>query len=307
MLASLSDKTIQQYEVTYKLWWQFCTVNSIEIFNPPKSTILSFLTEQFNKNCAYGTLNSHPSALSLLLGDSVGSDDCVKRLLKGAYKQRPNGPKYNHTWDPQVVLNRVSHWYPNTSISLELLSKKLVTLLAICTAHRVQTLSLIKIENIVITTNGVKVGITDIIKTSAVGREQPVLFLPYFKDNVSICPATTLRDYIFVTKNKRVDSIGRLLLTYKTPHRPATSQTISRWIKNVLSESGIDMTVFSAHSVRHAATSAASRAGVSVDTIRRTAGWTSASTSFARFYNRPLSDEGLFARSVCLPNTSDNP
>jgi site-specific recombinase XerD len=301
MLGSLSDSTIKQYDVTYKLWWQFCSTKAIDIYNPCKSTILSFLTEQFNENCAYGTLNSHRSALSLLLGNNVGSDDCVKRLLKGAYKQRPSVPKYNHTWDPQIVLNHISHWYPNTSLNLEKITKKLVTLLAVCTAHRVQTLALIKIENIVTSNAGIKIGITDIIKTSAAGREQPVLFLPFFRENVAICPATALRDYIFVTKNKRADSVGNLLLTYRPPHRAATSQSISRWIKQVLSESGIDVAVFTAHSARHAATSAASRAGVSIDTIRRTAGWTTTSTSFARFYNRPISEEGLFARSVCLP------
>ncbi|KAI8428911.1 hypothetical protein MSG28_007543, partial [Choristoneura fumiferana] len=304
MLASLSDNTLKQYDVTYKLWWQFSVLNNIDAFEPPKTAILTFLSRQFSKNCAYGTLNSHRSALSLLLGNSMGSDDCVKRLLKGAYKKKPNGPKYNYTWDPQVVLNHISHWYPNTSLNLEKITKKLVTLLAICTAHRVQTLSLIKVENIIASNNGFKIGITDVIKTSAAGREQPVLFLPFFRENISICPATTLRDYIFVTKNKRADSVGNLLLTYRPPHRAATSQTISRWIKNVLSESGVDVTVFSAHSTRHAATSPAARAGVGVAAIRRAAGWTDNSTSFARFYNRPTSDEGFFARAVCLPRNN---
>lgn len=259
-----------------------------------------FLSEIYEKGCSYGSLNSHRSALSFLLGNEVGSNECIKRLMKGAYKLKPNKPKYSFTWDPQLVLNLVADWYPNTDLSLELITKKLVILLAICTAHRVQTLSLIKLENISFLDNGIKIVITDIIKTSAIGREQPVLNLPYFVEKPQICPATALKDYIFLTENIRAVSSGTLLLTYKRPHRAASSQTISRWIKQVLSASGVDVSVYSAHSTRHAATSAAAAAGVSVDVIRKTAGWTDRSNTFARFYNRPLIDQNNFASSVCL-------
>lgn len=262
---------------------------------------MSFLTQQFNSGCAYGTLNSHLSALSLILDEKIGSEEDVKRLLKGAYRLKPNRPKYTHTWDPQQVLNHVSSWYPNVELSLEKLTQKLVALLAICTAHRVQTLSLIKLENVVISESCVRIGITDIIKTSASGRDQPILHLPYFRDNITICPATAITDYISVTQAIRTENIGRLLLTSIKPHRPATP--ISRWIKKVLSESGVDIKRFSAHSTRHAATSAAHAAGVNIDTIRKTAGWTNSSNTFARFYHRTILDKGNFANTVCLQNS----
>lgn len=299
MLASLSDNTIKQYNVSLKLWWEFCKFNNISVFTNTIPSVISFLTDRFNKGCSYGSLNSHRSALSLFLGESVGSDDRVKRILKGAYKLKPNSPKYTLTWDPQIVLNYVSFWHPNLDLPLDKITKKLTTLLALCTAHRVQTFSLIKLENIIISDSGVKISITDAIKTSAPGRDQPVLFLPFFIENPSICPASVLKDYIFKTKNLRTENAGKLLLTTKPPHRAATAQSISRWIKVVLSESGVDTHTFSAHSTRHAATSAARSAGLSIDTIRKTAGWTANSNVFAKFYNRPISNsEGEFARSV---------
>lgn len=306
MLSSLSNSTIQQYNSSLKLWWQYCTNNNIKVFSPSKSAILSFLTLQFNSGCTYGTLNSHRSALSAFIGNNIGSDESIKRLLKGAYKLRPMKPKYSFTWNPQLVLNHVSTWFPNNELSLEKITMKLVILLAICTAHRVQTLSLIKLENILLSDNGIKIVITDIIKTSAPGRDQPILFLPYFRENMRICPATVLSDYISITKNIRPESTNNLLLTYKRPHRPATTQTISRWIKHTLTKSGVDTSVFAAHSTRHASTSAASLAGVNIETIRKTAGWTSSSNSFARFYNRTIVNEGEFARSVCLQSDAQN-
>lgn len=149
MLASLADNTIRQYNVTVRLWWQFCDNSNIDEYQYSKTHVLCFLAEQFNKGCSYGTLNCHRSALSLLLGDQVSSDDCIKRLLKGAYRQKPNKPKYSFTWDPQIVLNFISNWNPNLDLTLEKITKKIVMLLAICTAHRVQTRSEYKLPSLI--------------------------------------------------------------------------------------------------------------------------------------------------------------
>lgn len=299
MLASISDNTMKQYSVTYKLWWQFCIENNLNTYEAPLSAVIAFLVDLFNKGASYGTINSHRSALSLLLGNNVGSDERIKRLLKGIYRQKPPRPKYSTTWDPKVVLDYVSEWYPNSSLNLTKITKKLTILLALCTSHRVQTFSLIRTSNITRSPTGIKITISDIIKTSAPNKEQPVLFLPYFVDKPSICPAKTLDDYLNVTEGLRPEGIDSLLITHHKPHKKASSQTISRWIKQTLAESGVDVTIFSAHSTRHASSSAAASAGVCIDTIRKTAGWSASSTTFARFYNRPVTDgEGAFARSV---------
>lgn len=299
MLASVSENTLKQYTVTFRLWWQFCTNLNVAVFEASSSMIITFLVDQYNKGASYGTINSHRSALSLLLGSNVGSDEQVKRLLKGIYRNKPTRPKYNSTWDPQIVLNHVSHWFPNEDMDLEKLTKKLAILLALSTGHRVQTLSVINIDNIRKSPTGLNISITDMIKTSAPGRNQPLLCLPYFTDSPAICAAKTLDDYLVTTANLRPDGVKNLLVTIKRPHKKASSQTIARWIKQTLAESGVDVTIFSAHSTRHASTSAAASAGVSVDTIRKTAGWSSSSLAFAKFYNRPINDDGLFARTVC--------
>lgn len=306
MLSSLSRSTLQQYGVCYKLWWQYCQDNNFNVFDGSPPHVVSFLSEQFDKGASYGTLNSHRSALSLFLGNNLASDDCIKRLLKGAFKLRPSLPKYSSTWDPQLVLRHICKWIPNDKLDLEKITKKLVILLALCTAHRVQTFSLIKINNIKFNSNGIEIVINDIIKTSGIGRDQPVLLLPYFRENLAICPATTLVDYMSATKDLRPSSINHLLITVKRPHKNATAQSISRWIKQTLCDSGVDTAVYGAHSTRHAATSTARAAGLSVDLIRKTAGWTPSSQAFAKFYNRPIVQESNFAESVCLPPSGDD-
>jgi len=57
--------------------------------------------------------------------------------------------------------------------------------------------------------------------------------------------------------------------------------------------------MYTAHSTRHAATSAASRRGLSVDAIHRAAGWGQHSHVFATFYNREVAPASTdFARAV---------
>lgn len=64
-----------------------------------------------------------------------------------------------------------------------------------------------------------------------------------------------------------------LILTLRKPFHPASSQRISKWIKSAFVAGGVDLSRFSSYSTRHAATSAAARAGVSIEMIRRAAGW----------------------------------
>lgn len=90
-----------------------------------------------------------------------------------------------------------------------------------------------------------------------------------------------------------------LFISIKKPHKEVSSQTLSRWIKKTLSDSGIDTTTFDAYSTRHASTSSAKRNGISIDVIKKAAGWTESSKTFALFYNRSLvKDKTLFAKSV---------
>ena len=78
---------------------------------------------------------------------------------------------------------------------------------------------------------------------------------------------------------------------------PPSKDTMSRWLKQVMTAAGLDTSIFKPHSTRSAATSAAKVADVPLDEIMAIAGWRS-SSAFAVFYNKPLSCEKSFASSV---------
>lgn len=255
----------------------------------------------FNKGASYQTLNCHRSALSLIIGSHIGNDDRIKRWFKGVFKMRPFGPKYSSTWDPAMVLSYLQKFYPLEDLDLEKLTKKTIMLLALTTGQRVQTLGSIRYNNIKLNDSGVTIILSDVLKTSAPGRFMSKISLPYI-DKQEICPVKSLLHYMKVTNQYRQDnSLDHLFLTYKKPFKRPTTQTISRWLKQVMRDSGIDISCYSSHSTRHAASSRAFRQGLTVDSILKAVGWSSKSKTFAKHYNRPLQDneQVSFARAVC--------
>ena len=70
----------------------------------------------------------------------------------------------------------------------------------------------------------------------------------------------------------------QLFLSVLAPHNPVSSSTIAKWIKQTLQASGVDVSTFSAHSTRGAATTAAALAGISTQEIMNQAGWAREST-----------------------------
>ena len=58
-----------------------------------------------------------------------------------------------------------------------------------------------------------------------------------------------------------------LYLSYTKPHNPVTAQRIAHWIKDLLSDAGVDTNVFKAHSVRGTSTSAAMSKGLSLSDV----------------------------------------
>lgn len=299
MISSVSTGTFRQYETCFKRWWSFCKSKNNCPYTYSLQSILEFLNSIFKEGKTYSLLNSHRSALSLIFQIDVKDMKLISRYLKGIYNQRPGRPKYDNTWDPQPVLSYLSKLFPLDDLNLKCLTFKLCTLLALVSAHRMQTLAKIKLDDINPQHDRIEIFISDRLKTSGPRSRQPVLILPFFIENPRLCAASTLQKYIERTRDLRPEGENRLLLTVKRPFHAASSQTISRYIKNVLTESGIDTDTFSGYSTRHASTSAAFRAGVDIEIIRRTAGWTKSSQMFCRFYNRPVCAEPqTFAQGV---------
>lgn len=299
-LASLAGATLAQYSKPIKLWWIFCEKRNIDWFLPSISLVLEFLAAQFQTVSTYGTFNSYRSALSLITNINLGSDERTKRFFKGVSSLKPSRPKYALTWDPAPLISYLSSLWPHETLSLELLTRKLATLFILASVQRVQSLALIKRINIKFSEDTVIIKIPDRIKTSDVNRNQPVIIFRHFQDQPALSLVSLLRYYIDRTKSFLPEQPTALFLTFKKPIRQASAQSISRWIRTTLSEGGIDTSIFTTHSTRHASASAAARGGLSMNDIRKAAGWSPNSAIFAKFYNRPMIPSLDIARTIIL-------
>lgn len=297
--SSCADSTWKQYESHFKKWTNFCSINSESVWKPSLQSVLSFLADLYEKGLGYMTINSVRSSLSLMLGNiegqAIGTHPLVCRLLKGIANKRPPKPKYKSTWDASRVLQYFKDSEPNSSLCLKDLSEKLIALLALTTGQRVQTLAAINTSNInFLSDESVEIIICDKLKTSKPG-ESIVLSLPKYTD-VNICVVEALKQYLLVTETLR--TANNLFVSTRSPYKPVSRDTLSRWLKYVLKKSGIDVSTYSGHSFRHASTSKADNFGVSIDSIYNAAGWSKNSTVFAKHYKRAIVNKHEFANAV---------
>ena len=110
-----------------------------------------------------------------------------------------------------------------------------------------------------------------------------------------LCPIATLETYISVTSSFRGSNPSKqsqLFLALNQPHPPVSSSTISRWIKSLMMSAVINTAFFSAHSTRAPSSSAARKARLPLAEIMKSAGWSQSST-FERFYHKPIVSPGL--------------
>lgn len=203
--------------------------------------------------------------------------------MKGIFNLRPPLPKYTFTWDVGKVISYLKTLFPLENISLKFLTLKLAALLALTTAQRAQTLVNLNTRLMDLSDKSVIFALDSLQKTDRQYKVSKNIVIESYKAK-ALCPVYTLSQYLERTHNLRKDD--NVLVSFKNFCRISTS-TLARWLKTVLHSSGIDITKFQAHSFRGASTSAAFRAGVSLNTIMKTANWSSAKT-FKKFYCKEL-------------------
>ena len=104
------------------------------------------------------------------------------------------------------------------------------------------------------------------------------------------CSIYCLNEYLRRTEQRREEdqTKTRLSLIVVKPYKPAVKSTIARWMKMTIHEAGIGE-LFSAHSVRGPAATAAHMKGMAVSDILSIADWSSDNV-FKAFYYRPTEE-----------------
>ena len=291
MLASWAPKTQAAYNSHLKQWKEFCTRKEINPFEADFRQAMDFIEFLFNvKKASYGYIAATRSALSAILPKrnaiSFGKCPDVSRMIKGIFKLRPSLPKHTVVYDANLVLNYMKSLPEDNALDLEMLTKKLATLLCFLSGQRAQTITALSLEFCHREKLSVTFYIASILKNTRPGKHQQPLVFQKFEES-KICVLECLNEYIRRTELIRENLPNQpkqLILSYAYPHKPVTTPTITRYVKMFLELAGIDITVFTCHSTRKASTSKANNLGLSLKDINRAAGWFSSST-FVKHYN----------------------
>lgn len=266
---------------------------------PSLKMVTDFLSTLFDRGLGYSALNTAKSAISNIAkidNCPVGEHRLVKRYMKGVFNLKPSLPRNTVTWDPQILLNHVKKQSPVSSLNLKDLTLKFASLLWLLSGQRGQSILLISIKNITVQDHSLKIRFGDILKTTRPGFQQKELTLKAYAPDRRLCLVTVAKEYLARTEALRHDE-AQLFISYQKPHTAVSRETISRWLSTVMSDAGLDLDIFTPHSLRAASASKASKAKVPINTILATAGWTREST-FRRYYNKPVVEEGLFSKAV---------
>ena len=254
--------------------------------------ILEFMTSLYHK-LGYSALNTAKSALSSFVnltdGGALGTHPLICRFMRGVFNQKPPAPRYRTTWDVKLVLDLFRKQATVSSLNLRELTLKTCMLIALVSAQRQQTLHLLNLDTMQMTSSSVIFQINDLLKQSRPGRTGFNLNVRKYPPDPKVCAYTALVEYLDRTKALRLEE-PYLFISYRKPHQRVTTDTIARWIKSVMKSAGIDVGKFKPHSTRAAASSKAKQSMVPITDILKHVGWSS-ETTFCSFYNKPLQDD----------------
>lgn len=306
IMASWRPATAKQYRPHIHRWLQFCGRKCINSLNPAVADIVNFLADTYHRGVGYNVVNTARGALSSLGivvdGCRAGNHPLVNRLLKGVFNLRPSAPRFAETWDIQPVLQHLRTMDPLPTLSLKDLTFKLVMLMALTQAARMQTLHLLLLSGILIKKDSISVMLRGHIKQCRPDfNVKTITFHAYSRDS-RLCVCDTLKFYVAQTEKLRSfeNEDESLLISFIKPHKGVSKDTIARWIRSVLHLSGIDTVKYSAGSVRSAAASKAKSMNVPIMHIMAKAGWSREAT-FAKYYDKEIvSNRDIFQDAVLM-------
>ena len=137
--------------------------------------------------------------------------------------------------------------YALDKLILKVLSFNLVVLLAITSGQRCQTLTNLDISSMKKTEKYYLYQFKNHMKQNRPGHIVTSFYVPKYCVQ-ELCTYRTLENYPERTLPVRAVEHIALLLSYVKPFSPVGSSTVGRWIKNLLEQSGVDTSVFKAHS-----------------------------------------------------------
>ncbi|WAR24858.1 hypothetical protein MAR_038527, partial [Mya arenaria] len=195
VIVSWRNTTKKQYDGYIRKWIHYFGQYENPI-KPDVKYVINFLSDLFKKGLSYSALNTARSAISVFIKICSNIDIHDNDILS-SFNARPALPKYQSTWDVNIVLNYLHGLKTDT---LSKLSQKLCMLFLLVTGQRCQTLHSIKLQDINISSDKQTVNISpsQLLKQSRPGTHlKPIILNRYTgKRNICILVSTNISSHI---------------------------------------------------------------------------------------------------------------
>ena len=251
--------------------------------------IVEFLVHLHSKGYNHKQIRQARSAVGVLSNiDNIGKHPDIKRVMKGMFEEKPQFPIYTSIWSVKLLFDYFRSLDHQQQLPLDVLTKKLAILIGILAGgQRCQTIHTIKATDIVVTSEKCIIPIYDPIKQSRDGKHMKPLEFKVFSEQ-KLCVIQNLSTYLERTRPNR--TAAPLFISYQKPYHPVSKDTITRWVNDVMSKAGIDISRYVTHSCRAAASSFAQAKKVPLKKIMESCGW-SAEATFANHYSKEVGDD----------------
>ena len=305
--ASWRAGTQKDYSGKFKQFSSWCRGKQIDTYSASLTDCAEFLSFLFHKGLQYRTIAGYRSMLSSVLQPvnniPVGQHPHIVRLIKGIFNSRPPTTKLLPEWELPLVLDLLKRppFEPLSLAPLKYLTWKSLFLVAITTFRRASDIQALKLGsgNISIQKRGITFIRQGLSKSDRQNHVNNKIFVPSFSQDSLLDPVRVLKFYL--KKNKKFRKFGQdqakfsLFLSVVEPHKPVTSQTISKWIVSLIKLAYEDPKMkVKGHSTRAIGSSWALFNSASVKSILNAADWSHEST-FVRFYLREVNPAALNA------------
>ncbi|XP_003740691.1 uncharacterized protein LOC100902873 [Galendromus occidentalis] len=207
--------------------------------------------------------------------------------MRGIFNTYPPSKPRPPVWDVELLLTHMDTWGPSDSLTLLQATYRTLLFLLLTSAARVGEIADLVFPPLSQQPHAWEFSYgRGLTKTSRHGHHSPSLLVKAYPQNALRCPISALRAYTDLTLPYRLQPTS-LFLTTKKPHKSASKDTLARWVKIVLRDSGIDTSIYTAHSTRAASTTAAHLRGLQLPDILQTARWTNATTFYEHYFRPP--------------------
>lgn len=273
-----------------KAWTVFSLGKGWNALHTTSERVLVFLQSLLDGEFGYNSIvlakNAVAACVILPFRQQLGVLPETVMFLKGAANLKPPAVQTQQIWDTQLPLRWMRRGGDPENLPIDMLVKRLCLLILLVSGQRPQVLIALSLSRMSKDENAFSFMLeSKDIKQGRLGYKPPIIVLKKFLHR-DVCVYTHLELYLQKTASVRGD-IDKLIITTVKPYKPAVLNTISRWLKSGLKDSGVDVDRYGPGSIRSASTSKAQQAGAPIQMILAAGGWTR-ETTFTKFYSKEV-------------------